>query len=82
MLQQTQVERVIPLYEAFLTRFPSFEALAACDAGDVVRAWRGLGYNSRAVRLHALAGVEAAARRGREGVIASDVVDALAAVRR
>jgi A/G-specific adenine glycosylase len=55
MLQQTQVERVIPLYEAFLARFPTFEALAAADAGDVVRAWRGLGYNSRAIRLHALA---------------------------
>ncbi|HWT07307.1 MAG TPA: hypothetical protein VN224_16190 [Xanthomonadales bacterium] len=55
MLQQTQVERVIPLYESFLARFPSFEALAAADAGDVVRAWRGLGYNSRAMRLHALA---------------------------
>ena len=55
MLQQTQVERVIPLYEAFLARFPSFEALAEAESGDVVRAWRGLGYNSRAVRLHALA---------------------------
>ncbi len=55
MLQQTQVERVIPLYEAFVERWPSFAALAAADAGDVVRAWRGLGYNSRAVRLHALA---------------------------
>ena len=55
MLQQTQVERVIPLYVAFLARFPAFAALAAADAGDVVRAWRGLGYNSRAVRLHALA---------------------------
>jgi A/G-specific adenine glycosylase len=55
MLQQTQVERVIPLYEAFVARWPSFAALAAADAGDVVRAWRGLGYNSRAVRLHALA---------------------------
>jgi len=55
MLQQTQVERVIPLYEAFLARFPSFETLAAADAADVVRAWRGLGYNSRAMRLHALA---------------------------
>jgi A/G-specific adenine glycosylase len=55
MLQQTQVERVIPLYEAFVARFPSFAALAAAEAGDVVRAWRGLGYNSRAVRLHALA---------------------------
>jgi len=57
MLQQTQVGRVIPLYEAFLARFPTFAALAAADAGDVVRAWRGLGYNSRAVRLHALARV-------------------------
>jgi A/G-specific adenine glycosylase len=56
MLQQTQVERVIPLYAAFVDRFPSFAALAAAEAGDVVRAWRGLGYNSRAVRLHALAG--------------------------
>jgi A/G-specific adenine glycosylase len=55
MLQQTQVERVIPLYAAFVARFPSFAALAAADAADVVRAWRGLGYNSRATRLHALA---------------------------
>jgi len=55
MLQQTQVERVIPLYERFVAQFPSFGALAAAEAGDVVRAWRGLGYNSRAVRLHALA---------------------------
>ncbi len=55
MLQQTQVDRVIPLYNAFVERFPSFEALAAAEAGDVVRAWRGLGYNSRAMRLHALA---------------------------
>lgn len=55
MLQQTQVDRVIPLYEAFVAAFPSFEALAAAEAGDAVRLWRGLGYNSRAVRLHALA---------------------------
>ena len=55
MLQQTQVERVIPLYEAFIAAFPDFAALAAADAGDAVRLWRGLGYNSRAMRLHALA---------------------------
>ncbi len=55
MLQQTQVERVIPLFEAFVAQFPSFAALAAAEAGDAVRMWRGLGYNSRAVRLHALA---------------------------
>jgi len=55
MLQQTQVDRVLPLYEAFLERFPTFEVLAASASGDVVRMWRGLGYNSRALRLHALA---------------------------
>jgi A/G-specific adenine glycosylase len=64
MLQQTQVERVIPLYEAFVARFPTFEALAAAEAGDVVRAWRGLGYNSRAVRLHALANAVVARHGG------------------
>ena len=55
MLQQTQVDRVIPLYEAFIAAFPDFATLAAAQAGDVVRLWRGLGYNSRAIRLHALA---------------------------
>jgi A/G-specific adenine glycosylase len=55
MLQQTQVDRVIPLFEAFIAAFPSFAALAAGDAADAVRLWRGLGYNSRAMRLHALA---------------------------
>jgi A/G-specific adenine glycosylase len=55
MLQQTQVDRVLPLYQAFLERFPTLAALAASDAGDVMRAWRGLGYNSRAQRLRKLA---------------------------
>ena len=55
MLQQTQVDRVVPIYAEFLTAFPDIAALAAAPAGDVVRRWRGLGYNSRAVRLHALA---------------------------
>ncbi|MBV9438610.1 MAG: A/G-specific adenine glycosylase [Candidatus Eremiobacteraeota bacterium] len=55
MLQQTQVDRVVPLYARFVARFPSFAALARADAADVVRAWRGLGYNARAIRLHALA---------------------------
>jgi A/G-specific adenine glycosylase len=54
MLQQTQVERVIPLYLEFIAAYPTFEALAAASAGDVVRRWRGLGYNTRAMRLHAL----------------------------
>lgn len=55
MLQQTQVDRVIPVFAAFVERFPSFDALAAASAADVMRAWRGLGYNGRALRLHALA---------------------------
>jgi A/G-specific adenine glycosylase len=55
MLQQTQVERVIPQFERFVARFPSFAALAAAPQAEVVRAWKGLGYNSRAVRLHRLA---------------------------
>ncbi len=54
MLQQTQVERVIPSFERFVRRFPSFEALAAASQADAVREWRGLGYNSRAIRLHRL----------------------------
>jgi A/G-specific adenine glycosylase len=55
MLQQTQVARVLPRYEAFLERFPTVAACAAASAGDVVRLWDGLGYNTRAVRLHAAA---------------------------
>lgn len=51
MLQQTQVERVIPKFEAFVHCFPSFEALAGAKTAAVLRAWQGLGYNSRAVRL-------------------------------
>jgi A/G-specific adenine glycosylase len=51
MLQQTQASRVVPLYRAFLARFPSVGALAAASRRDVVRAWDGLGYNRRAVWL-------------------------------
>jgi len=52
MLQQTQVERVIPRYETWLERWPSVDALAAAPAADVIREWQGLGYNRRAVNLH------------------------------
>ncbi len=51
MLQQTQVARVVPRFEAWLERWPTAEALAAAPLGDVLRAWVGLGYNRRAVRL-------------------------------
>lgn len=52
MLQQTQVNRVIPKFEAFIWQFPTIEALAQTDLGDVLRAWQGLGYNRRAKYLH------------------------------
>ncbi|HJR18993.1 MAG TPA: A/G-specific adenine glycosylase [Actinomycetota bacterium] len=52
MLQQTQTGRVAPSYEAFLGRFPTVERLAHAPAMDVILAWRGLGYNRRAIGLH------------------------------
>ena len=52
MLQQTQVSRVVPVYQAFLGRFPTPKACAAASLGDVLRAWQGLGYNRRARSLH------------------------------
>ncbi len=55
MLQQTQVARVVPRYQAFLAQFPTPPACAASAVGEVVRAWAGLGYNRRAVHLHATA---------------------------
>ena len=55
MLQQTQVERVIPKYLAFLDALPTLRALAEAQPADVIRLWAGLGYNGRAVRLHRLA---------------------------
>lgn len=51
MLQQTQVSRVIPKYEALLQQFPTAHALAAAELGEVLRAWQGLGYNRRAKYL-------------------------------
>ncbi len=55
MLQQTQVERALPKYQAFLARFPTLAALAAAPTSDVIKEWAGLGYNMRAVRLHEIA---------------------------
>ncbi len=55
MLQQTQVERVIPRYLAWLQRWPTPEMLAAASPADVIREWQGLGYNRRAVSLHSAA---------------------------
>jgi A/G-specific adenine glycosylase len=52
MLQQTGTGRVAPTYDVFLQRFPTLERLAHAPAMEVIQAWRGLGYNRRAVELH------------------------------
>ncbi len=57
MLQQTQVARVIPKYETFLKRFPTFSVLAKAPLIDVLKEWQGLGYNRRAKFLHQTAKV-------------------------
>ena len=52
MLQQTQVERVVARWHAWLEKWPTVELLAAASAGDVIVEWQGLGYNRRALNLH------------------------------
>ncbi|TSC64244.1 MAG: A/G-specific adenine glycosylase [Parcubacteria group bacterium Gr01-1014_106] len=51
MLQQTQVDRVMPKYRPFLRRFPTVQALARATPRDVLLAWEGMGYNRRALYL-------------------------------
>ena len=70
MLQQTQVERVIPRLAAWLERWPTPASLAASPPGEAVRAWDRLGYPRRALRLHAAA--TAIAER-HDGVVPADV---------
>jgi A/G-specific adenine glycosylase len=65
MLQQTQVSRVVPKWEAWLEEFPTLDALAAAPLEPVLRAWQGLGYNRRAIALKRTA-EEVAARFGGE----------------
>jgi len=64
MLQQTQVDRVIPYYERWLEAFPTVQALAAAPTAEVIRLWAGLGYNRRAVNLQRTA--QAVIERGGE----------------
>ena len=63
MLQQTQVDRVVPKYHEFLERYPSFEDLADARVKDVKKTWYPLGYNIRPERLHGIA-CETVARYG------------------
>ena len=69
MLQQTQVERVLPKYHEWLAKYPSFEALAAAPPEDVTKTWYPLGYNIRPQRLQSIAR-EAVERFG--GALPSD----------
>lgn len=55
MLQQTQTHRVAGKFEAFIEQFPDFKALAQAPTGDVIRLWKGLGYNRRALALQKIA---------------------------
>jgi A/G-specific adenine glycosylase len=64
MLQQTQVDRVIPHYHRWLERFPTVQALAAAPTADAIAQWAGLGYNRRAVNLQRTA--QAVVERGGE----------------
>jgi A/G-specific adenine glycosylase len=69
MLQQTQVDRVLPKYGEWLTKYPTLTDLAAADETDVSQTWRPLGYNVRPRRLHAIAR-ESVAKYG--GTLPSD----------
>jgi A/G-specific adenine glycosylase len=65
MLQQTQVDRVVPKYHEFLGRYPTIHALAAARAAEVRQLWYPLGYNIRPFRLHQIAREMVARYRGR-----------------
>jgi A/G-specific adenine glycosylase len=75
MLQQTPVSRVLPAYQAWLTRWPSPAALAADPPGEAVRQWGRLGYPRRALRLHETATI---VTRDNDGQIPSSVEELLA----
>jgi A/G-specific adenine glycosylase len=65
MLQQTQVSRVLTKYPRFLKRFPSLKRLANARISDVIKAWEGMGYNNRVLRLQRLAVTVLDEHRGR-----------------
>ncbi len=72
MLQQTQVSRVVPKYVEWLASFPTLEALAEVPLEDVLRLWRGLGYNNRARRLRECAVAACAAATGARAALPRD----------
>ncbi len=68
MLQQTQVDRVLPKYHEWLEKYPSLEALADAPERDVTETWRPLGYNIRPKRLQAIAREAVATYGGRAAI--------------
>ena len=72
MLQQTQVDTVIPYYERFMSRFPEVQSLAAASDDDLLRHWQGLGYYRRAANLH-----KAARQVAANGGAVPDAVESL-----
>jgi A/G-specific adenine glycosylase len=75
MLQQTQVARVVPVWERFVSRFPDAPACAAAPVGEVIALWSGLGYNRRAVSLHRAA---VAVTERHEGTVPGELAALLA----
>jgi A/G-specific adenine glycosylase len=70
MLQQTQVDRVLPKYAEFLNRFPTVESCSRATFGEILSSWNGLGYNRRAKYLHELS---IAVRIQFDGTFPSDI---------
>ncbi len=65
MLQQTQVDRVVPFFKQWMKSFPSIKKLADSPQADVLKHWKGLGYNSRALRLQKCAQIIVQNYKGR-----------------
>ena len=65
MLQQTQAQRVVDFFTTWMKQFPSWKALASAQQSQVLRYWKGLGYNSRALRLQKLACIVTEEYKGR-----------------
>ena len=75
MLQQTQVAAVVPYYTRFLERFPDVGTLASAPSSDVMSAWAGLGYYSRARNLHRCARTVVEAHRSRFPCTAAELAE-------
>lgn len=73
MLQQTQVERVLPYYKSFLKKFPTVRKLSEAPLSEVLISWQGLGYNRRAKMLHETAKAVVREHKGKFPVSAAEL---------